>query len=76
MRERHPVHRARHVDVGENQSDFTVEFEATNGLGGVRRLVNDKAFRFQGGRRVHPNQVFVLDDEDRNALILKIAHPA
>ena len=43
MRERHSVHRPWHVDIGENQPDLIVKFEATNGVGGISRLVNDEA---------------------------------
>jgi hypothetical protein len=36
--------------------------------------MNNKAFILEGGRRVHPDQVLVLDDENRDASTLRLAH--
>ena len=36
--------------------------------------MNNKAFRLEGSDRVHPDQVLVLDNENRDASILRSAH--
>src|ERR1700677_4488365 len=59
-----PIHRARHVDIRHNKTDFLVQFEQSNGSVGAARLINLEASVLDEVNRPHPDQRLVLHDQN------------
>ncbi|MDR6872030.1 hypothetical protein J2Y55_003046 [Bosea sp. BE125] len=60
------VHRARHIDIGEDDPDVGVRLKDMDGLVGVRRLDRDEAGLLDNVDGIHANERFVFHDEDRD----------
>jgi hypothetical protein len=58
------VHTAGHLDVGEQQRDVGSGFENGDSLVGIHRLNRGITGVFHHIDRAHPQQHFVLDDEN------------
>src|SRR2546423_8318459 len=63
-----PVHRSRHMDVGEYQANVASLLEDRNGLIRVGCLDDIKAGGFDRLDGVHSDQRFVLDNEHDRSL--------
>jgi hypothetical protein len=74
MSERQPVHPARHIYVCKDEFDFFMKFERTDCCRGVVRLINRKALSLEEGRCIHPDELVIFYDENRNALASRVAH--
>src|SRR5580658_2587259 len=69
-----PVHRARHVDIREDKTDFPVQFEQSNGSVGAARLIHLKAGVLDLVNRPHSDQGLVLHDQNRDTWPFRFFH--
>jgi hypothetical protein len=62
MRQGQPIHRAGHLDVGEDGTDFRVLFQNANGLPGRPSLESFEAAALQRLHEIEPYKQVVFDD--------------
>ncbi|SEM17001.1 hypothetical protein SAMN04515666_10832 [Bosea lupini] len=64
MSELDAVHRAGHLDVGENGVDVAAVGQYGHGLVGMRGLYHLKTSSLKEIHRVHPEQRLIFNDQD------------
>ena len=77
MRERHPIHRTGHVDVGKEHLNVDrLGFQYPQRLISIRRHKNLKPAIAQHGFGDHADQGFILDKDhaDRRTFRISICH--
>jgi hypothetical protein len=68
------VHRTRHIDIGENQTNIPLPFKNADRFVGVGRSVRSESGCFDCFKGNQSNKRFILDNEDAHSLVL-FAHP-
>ena len=66
MGEFKPIHRARHVDIREDKTDFLVQSEQSKGSVGAARLIHLETSVPDQVNRAHSDQRLVLHDQNRD----------
>jgi hypothetical protein len=74
MGEPYAVHRTRHIDIGEHQTDIALPFKNADRFVGVGRGIGFESGRLDCFKGNHSNERFILDDKDAHELML-LAHP-
>ena len=69
-----PIHRARHVDIREDQTDFRVQFEESDGRVGAFRLIHFETGLLDRIRRPPSNERLVLHNQNRGVWPFLFAH--
>jgi hypothetical protein len=69
-----PIHGTRHVDIREDETDFRMFFEPTDGLIGIPSFVNQKASVLELRSVSHPNQRLVFNDENGDKKFFEVPH--
>jgi hypothetical protein len=65
-----PVHRAWHLNIGEDDVDVGSDLENRDGLVGITRLNHREPGLLDGLRRVFPDQELVFDDQNHGTFTM------